>query len=131
MIGEEVENALLQACALHHAHVVEFTLAPEVSPGGDEKPFHEWFIEFDMPPDNMSAFCATLDEALAKQNIYYKDLISGNILQPLKVRLMKKDSFIDYMRSQGKLGGQNKMPRLSNDRIIADELKKYILPLGT
>ena len=126
VIVEEVENALMEACAIHHAHVAEFTLAPQVNPGPGEKPYHEWFIEFDRLPDDIHRFSRTLDESLARQNIYYKDLITGNILQPLKVRLMKKDSFIDYMRSQGKLGGQNKMPRLSNDRTIADELKKYI-----
>ncbi len=126
VIAEEVENALLEACAAHHAHVAEFTLAPQVNPDAGEKPYHEWFIEFDREPDNINRFSKSLDESIARQNIYYKDLISGHILQPLKVRVMKKDSFIDYMRSQGKLGGQNKMPRLSNDRIIADELKKYI-----
>ncbi|MCX6274813.1 MAG: GH3 auxin-responsive promoter family protein [Bacteroidetes bacterium] len=126
VIAEEVENALMESCAKHHAHVAEFTLAPQVNPEAGEKPYHEWFIEFDRLPDDIYKFSRTLDESLARQNIYYKDLISGNILQPLKVRMMKKDSFIDYMRSQGKLGGQNKMPRLSNDRAIADELKKYI-----
>lgn len=126
VIAEEVENALMDACTRHHAHVAEFTLAPQVNPEAGEKPYHEWFIEFDKLPDDIHRFSRTLDESLAGQNIYYKDLITGNILQPLKVRVMKKDSFIDYMRSQGKLGGQNKMPRLSNDRAIADELKKYI-----
>jgi hypothetical protein len=131
VIGEEVENALLEACSKHHAHVVEFTMAPQVNPEPGEKPYHEWFIEFDQLPDSAQHFAATLDEELMRQNIYYKDLIAGHILQPLKVRLMKKDSFIDYMRSQGKLGGQNKLPRLSNDRAIADELKKYIIPLSS
>ena len=126
VIAEEVENALMEACALHHAHVAEFTLAPQVNPEAGEKPYHEWFIEFDRVPDNVQQFSSTLNDSLARQNIYYKDLIAGHILQPLKLRVMKKDSFIDYMRSQGKLGGQNKMPRLSNDRAIADELKKYI-----
>ncbi len=126
VIAEEVQNALLDACTKHSAHVVEFTLAPQVNPEAGEKPFHEWFIEFDQLPDNVQQFSNTLNESLARQNIYYKDLIAGHVLQPLKVRVMKKDSFIDYMRSQGKLGGQNKMPRLSNDRAIADELKKWI-----
>lgn len=129
VISEEVENALLEACAQHHAHVIEFTMAPQVNAEAGEKPYHEWFIEFDQLPDHVEHFAATLNDSLMRQNIYYKDLIAGHILQPLKVRLMKKDSFIDYMRSQGKLGGQNKLPRLSNDRKIADELKKYILPL--
>lgn len=130
VIAEEVENALMEACKRHRAHVAEFTLAPQVNPEAGEKPYHEWFIEFDRFPDDIQRFSRSLDEALAGKNIYYKDLISGNILQQLKVRILKKDAFIDYMRSQGKLGGQNKMPRLSNERVIADELKKYILPLN-
>ena len=130
VIAEEVQNALMEACALHHAHVVEFTVAPQVNPAPEEKPYHEWFIEFDRLPGNVEQFGRTLNDSLAQQNIYYRDLVIGHVLSPLKVRVMKKDSFIDYMRSQGKLGGQNKMPRLSNDRAIADELKKYVLPLN-
>ena len=131
VIAEEVQSALLEACSKHSAHVVEFTLAPEVNPSNGEKPYHEWFIEFDKMPGDMNAFGQTLNHALMQQNIYYKDLIEGHVLQPLKVRTMRKDTFIDYMRSQGKLGGQNKLPRLSNDRHIADELNKYVLPLDT
>jgi hypothetical protein len=126
VIAEEVENALMSACSRHRAHVVEFTLAPQVNPEVGEKPYHEWFIEFDRIPDDQQEFARTLNNALMQQNIYYRDLISGNVLQPLKIRSMKKDAFIDYMRSQGKLGGQNKVPHLTNDRTIADGLKQYI-----
>jgi hypothetical protein len=125
VIAEEVEKALLEACALEHAHVVEFTVAPHVNPANNEKPYHEWFIEFDRPPANTVAFSGTLNEVLQKQNIYYRDLIQGQVLQPLKICVMQKDAFINYMRSEGKLGGQNKVPRLSNDRRIANGLEKY------
>jgi hypothetical protein len=74
----------------------------------------------------MKAFALAVDAALQKKNIYYFDLIEGNILHPLVIQTLKKDTFINYMRSQGKLGGQNKVPRLANDRKIADELKEYI-----
>ena len=127
VIAEEVQHALLDACAKHKAHVVEFTLAPQVTPPDGEKPYHEWFIEFDQLPEDIAAFSTTLNKSLMQQNIYYKDLIEGHVLQPLKIRLMKRDSFINYMRSQGKLGGQNKLPRLSNERSIADELEQWIL----
>ena len=129
VIAEEVEKALLEACSLHHAHVTEFTLAPQVTPPEGGLPYHEWFIEFDKMPEHIESFSKALDDSLQKQNIYYADLIKGHILQPLKIKLMKRDAFISYMRSQGKLGGQNKVPRLSNDRKIADELHQYILPL--
>lgn len=124
VISEEVEKALLQAAQLQHAEVVEFTVAPQVSPESG-LPFHEWFIEFHKLPDDLERFRQSIDDSLQRQNIYYRDLISGNVLQPLKIRLLKKDSFINYMRSLGKLGGQNKVPRLSNDRKVADELIKF------
>jgi len=63
-----------------------------------------------------------LDNQLRQLNVYYDDLITGNILRTLRVVSLKKNSFIEYMKSWGKLGGQNKVPRLSNDRKIADEL---------
>lgn len=121
VIAEEVEKALQYACMLQHAEVIEFTVAPEVNPK-DELPYHEWFIEFGKLPNDMDAFQHSIDESLQQQNIYYKDLIKGSILQPLKIKIMPPDSFINYMKSKGKLGGQNKLPRLSNDRKIADEL---------
>ncbi|MBL4677775.1 MAG: GH3 auxin-responsive promoter family protein, partial [Mucilaginibacter sp.] len=127
VIGEEVEQALLSVAAEEEIDIVEFTVAPQVAPDGSQLPYHEWFIEFGTEPKNMAGFAFKVDEALQQKNIYYFDLIEGNILQPLIVRSLKKDAFINYMRSQGKLGGQNKVPRLSNDRKIADELKAYIV----
>jgi hypothetical protein len=126
VIAEEVEKALLKACTEFNAHVVEFTVAPQVTPTDNGKPYHEWLIEFDQPPSDINAFAKTLDSTMQNLNVYYKDLISGNVLQPLIIRSLPKNSFINYMRSQGKLGGQNKVPRLSNDRAIADELMKYL-----
>ncbi|HRH67568.1 MAG TPA: GH3 auxin-responsive promoter family protein [Bacteroidia bacterium] len=124
VIAEEVEKALKQAAELQHAEIVEFTVAPMVTPETG-LPFHEWFIEFHKMPDDLNRFRLAIDESLQKQNIYYRDLIQGHILQSLQIRLLKKDSFINYMRAQGKLGGQNKVPRLANDRKIADELIVY------
>ncbi|MBL0138471.1 MAG: GH3 auxin-responsive promoter family protein [Bacteroidetes bacterium] len=124
VIAEEVEKALKQAAEQQHAEIVEFTVAPMITPS-EGLPYHEWFIEFHKMPDDLERFRLAIDESLQKQNIYYRDLIQGHILQSLKLRLLKKDSFINYMRAQGKLGGQNKVPRLANDRKIADELLVY------
>nr|MBP6428452.1 GH3 auxin-responsive promoter family protein [Bacteroidia bacterium]MBP6658246.1 GH3 auxin-responsive promoter family protein [Bacteroidia bacterium] len=125
VITEEVEKALMHAAQQQHAEIVEFTVAPQVTPENG-LPYHEWFIEFAKLPDNMEKFAAAVDDSLQRQNIYYKDLISGNILQPLKIRHLRKDAFISFMRSLGKLGGQNKVPRLSNDRKLANELEKFL-----
>jgi hypothetical protein len=126
VIGEEVEHAILQASREHHTHIIEFTIAPaiQVSEG---LPYHEWFVEFETPPTDLDGFAATVDKHLAAKNIYYQDLIGGKILQTLKIRPMKKNAFIEYMKSIGKLGGQNKVPRLSNDRKIADALGQWML----
>ncbi len=126
VIGEEVEQAVLAASESHAAGISEFTVAPQVSPKEGGLPYHEWFIEFSAVPANLEAFAAEVDQALQERNTYYKDLISGNVLQPLKIRVLQPDAFISYMRSQGKLGGQNKVPRLSNDRGIADKLEGFV-----
>lgn len=128
VIAKEVEEALRETMALHpEAEVVEFTVAPNVSPTDGELPHHEWFIEFAKEPTNLPAFETNLDKALVRQNIYYQDLIEGRILQPLYVKKIRKGGFQQYMKSLGKLGGQNKVPRLSNDRIIAEAMKDYCL----
>ena len=126
VIGEEVEHALMSIAKEDGIEIVEFTVAPQVNPPHGELPYHEWFIEFGNEPNDLKDWAQKVDKALQKKNIYYFDLIEGNILQPLVIRSLKKDTFINYMRSQGKLGGQNKVPRLANDRRIADELKEYI-----
>ena len=125
VIAEEVEKALMQASREQHAEVVEFTVAPQVNPQNG-LPYHEWFIEFHKQPDNLERFAQAIDESLQQQNIYYRDLITGHILQSLKIRVLRKDAFIHYMRSLGKLGGQNKVPRLANDRMVADSLSLLV-----
>ena len=128
VIGEEVEQALMTVANEEGVDVIEFTVAPQVNPPKGELPYHEWFVEFGKSPADLKAFALKVDKALQKKNIYYFDLIAGNILQPLHIQSLKKDTFIDYMRSEGKLGGQNKVPRLSNDRKIADGLTNYLMP---
>jgi hypothetical protein len=76
----------------------------------------------------MDLFSEKLNELMCTKNVYYEDLMAGAILAPLQINSMQKNAFIDYMRAQGKLGGQNKVPRLSNERVIANELKQYIAP---
>lgn len=127
VIGKEVEEAILSVANTQNISLTEFTVAPQVNPPDGSTPYHEWFVEFDTLPSNLSQFALDVDAAMCLQNIYYDDLIKGNILQPLKIRVMKKDTFREYMKSQGKLGGQNKVPRLSNDRKIAEQLQQYIL----
>jgi hypothetical protein len=100
----------------------EFTVAPQITPSAG-LPYHEWFIEFETEPENMDVFAEAIDNAMRKQNIYYDDLITGNVLRKVVVTKVSKNGFQEYMKSQGKLGGQNKIPRLSNDRKIADNLK--------
>ena len=123
VIGKEVEQAMLEASAGTDIKVTEFTVAPQVAPQ-EGLPYHEWFIEFENEGSgDLHAFAKALDSSLQAQNSYYLDLITGKVLQPLKITKVVKDGFNDYMKSQGKLGGQNKIPRLSNDRKIADLLQ--------
>lgn len=125
VIGEEVEHALLSIANEEQVGITEFTVAPQVETAPGELPYHEWFVEFSNPPKDLAMFSKKVDEALQKKNIYYFDLIEGKILQPLIIRTLQKDAFVNYMRGQGKLGGQNKVPRLSNDRKIANDLSSY------
>lgn len=125
VIGEEVEYSLIKAAEEEGVHITEFTVAPVIEQG-EGKSYHEWFIEFENKPADINRFAVKVDEYLRNKNIYYNDLITGNILKPLHIRSVKKHGFIDYMKSIGKLGGQNKVPRLSNDRKIASALEKYV-----
>lgn len=125
VIGEEIEKALKYALDKHReTEVVELTVAPMVTSTDGSLPYHEWLVEFATPPRDMEQFASDLDRRLTELNIYYKDLITGSILRRLKLTPLRKNAFIDYMRANGKLGGQNKVPRLSNDRKIADELTR-------
>jgi hypothetical protein len=122
VIGEEVEKALKRTLEFHpEVSVSEFTVAPQVNPE-EGLPHHEWLIEFERLPANIPAFERRLDESLCQLNSYYKDLIEGKILSTLLVRPLPAGAFQAYMKSQGKLGGQNKVPRLSNDRKLAEGL---------
>jgi hypothetical protein len=124
VIGEEVEYALLKAAGEENIKIIEFTVAPMIN-GGDGKSYHEWFIEFENMPADIQLFSKKVDYNLRSKNVYYDDLIAGNILDRLKITPIRKNGFIDYMKSVGKLGGQNKVPRLSNDRKLAEELKPF------
>ena len=127
VIGEEVEKAMkLTMQKFPSVELVEFTVAPNVAPL-DGMPHHQWLIEFANPPEDIENFSLELDNQLRQLNVYYDDLITGNILRTLRIISLKKNSFIGYMKSLGKLGGQNKVPRLSNDRKIAEELVKFAL----
>ena len=127
VIGEEVEKAMKFACQRHpEVEIVEFTVAPMVAPN-EGLPYHEWLIEFAIPPREMEQFTNDLNKNMTELNVYYDDLIVGSILKKLIISPLPKNAFINYMRSQGKLGGQNKVPRLSNDRKIADVLKTYVV----
>ncbi|OEY72479.1 GH3 auxin-responsive promoter family protein [Salegentibacter salarius] len=126
VIAKEVEEAMQEATAATKARISEFTVAPQITPKNEELPYHEWFIEFEKEPEDLAKFSKTLDESLQKQNSYYFDLIEGKILQPLKISRVPENGFQQYMKSIGKLGGQNKLPRLANDRKIAEVLEKII-----
>ena len=125
VIGEEVEYSLMKAAREEGLRITEFTVAPMIQQG-DGRSFHEWFVEFENSPTDLRSFSEKVDNNLREKNIYYDDLIRGNILQVLRIRKVRKNGFIDYMRSVGKLGGQDKVPRLSNDRKLADAMEKYI-----
>jgi len=122
VIGKEVESALQEAIIGTTIRINEFTVAPQITPK-EGLPYHEWFIEFENEPENFDAFAEALDNAMRKKNIYYNDLIVGNVLRKVVITKVSKNGFQEYMKSIGKLGGQNKIPRLSNDRKIVDLLK--------
>ncbi len=124
VIGKEVEEAMQRGLADSGLLVQEFTVAPQVNPS-EGLPYHEWFVEFKENNIQISDFESIIDNELQNQNTYYKDLIVGKILRPLKVTPVKQGAFNEYMKSQGKLGGQNKLPRLANDRKIASFLEAY------
>lgn len=125
VIGKEVEQALQEALQESDAVVTEFTVAPQIQPS-EGLPYHEWLIEFEKEPENLFDFELKIDQALRNQNVYYDDLIVGNVLRTLVVTKVPAEGFNEYMKSEGKLGGQNKLPRLSNDRKIADFIHKIL-----
>ena len=124
VIAEEVEKSLKEAVKNYPSEINEFHVAPQVNPK-EGLPYHEWFVEFEKEPENLGGFITLIDESLQKHNSYYKDLISGGIMTKLIVTKVSKNGFRNYMKSIGKLGGQNKVPRLANDRKIADKLNEF------
>ncbi len=123
VIGKEVEQSLQKAVRGTNIKIKEFTVAPQVNPPSGELPYHEWFIEFENEPKDMDDFTEKIDLEMQLQNSYYFDLLEGKILKQLVVTKVIKNGFDQYMRSIGKLGGQNKIPRLANDRKIVDKLE--------
>lgn len=122
VIAKEVESALEEAITGTSIRINEFTVAPQITPVNG-LPYHEWLIEFEQEPDDLDAFALKIDAAMRKQNVYYDDLIAGKVLRTLVITRVEKNGFQEYMKSIGKLGGQNKLPRLSDNRNIADKLK--------
>ncbi len=122
VIAFEVEEAMKATVEKFPAQITEFHLAPQVNPT-EGLPYHEWFIEFEKEPENLEAFRENLDKEMRYRNTYYDDLISGNVLRMLKITRLQKNAFQEYAKSEGKLGGQNKIPRLANDRKIGDFLE--------
>ena len=121
VIGKEVEAAMQQACHESDVQVKEFTVAPKIDPE-EGLPYHEWFIEFENPPQDTENLAQKLDQSMQEQNVYYEDLLKGSVLRTLVITTVADGGFQQYMKSIGKLGGQNKVPRLSNDRKIVDKL---------
>ncbi len=124
VIGKEVEQAIHENTTNTTIGITEFTVAPQITPQSG-LPYHEWFIEFENEPEDLQDFATKIDVSMQQQNMYYLDLIVGKILQPLKITSIEKGGFNNYMKSIGKLGGQNKVPRLSDNRKIANELSKF------
>lgn len=124
VIAEEVEGAMAKAAANLGAQIVEFHVAPEVNPESG-LPYHEWLVEFAAVPADLDAFALALDAELQERNPYYRDLISGSVLRTAVLSVLPPGAFHNAMARRGKLGGQNKVPRLANDRAMADELKRH------
>ncbi len=127
VIAEEVDFALQKALEKIPAKVLEYHVAPQVTPADNPIAYHEWFIAFEQSPHELERFAGIIDTALQQKNSYYKDLREGAMLDQLKIRVLPKDAFQQYMKQIGKLGGQNKVPRLANDRKIADKLTAMFL----
>ncbi|MBK6546893.1 MAG: GH3 auxin-responsive promoter family protein [Saprospiraceae bacterium] len=130
VISSEIDQAISFAQKKHLFGVVEFTVAPQVSPLDNRHAYHEWFIEFSEIPKNLQEIANTINDHLCELNSYYKDLIEGKLLDTLKIRPIRKNGFLDYMRKVGKLGEQFKVHRLSNDRKMADILSKDIVKMN-
>ena len=125
VIAKEVETAMQVAQEKTGARVSEFTVAPMITPEDAGLPYHEWFIEFENEPEDLNGFIQILDRSLQDQNSYYYDLLVGKVLRPLEITKIRRGGFLEYMKSLGRLGGQNKVQRLANDRSVAEALSIY------
>ena len=122
LMVDNAEKGLECACKATGAQVAEYTAAP-VFMGADAKCRHQWMIEFAVQPDSVDHFAEVLDKSLQEINSDYEAKRHKNItLQPLEIVVARPDLFHDWLKGKGKLGGQHKVPRLSNNRDYIDEL---------
>ena len=125
VISEEVEKSISELCETKNINIREFTVAPMIN-SKKGLPYHEWWIEFENDNIDITSSEKILDISMQQKNIYYRDLVKGGVLNSLKIVTVKRGGFNKYMRSIGKLGGQNKVPKLSNNRKFVDGLKSSI-----
>lgn len=126
VIIENAEQALQNACRKTSAIIEEYTAGP-IFMGDEQKGAHQWIIEFDKEPDDMDHFTSSLDNALKTLNSDYEAKRHKNLtLEKPHVVIAPKGTFYRWMKNRGKIGGQNKIPRLSNDRKYLDELLKLL-----
>jgi len=124
LIIENAENALNKTLSKHKSRIVEYTVAPSFI-SKKNSGYHQWLIEFEKKPLNISKFCEDLDSNLQELNSDYKSKRFKDItMKSLEIIIAKEKLFFDWLRLKNKLGGQNKIPRLSNDRVIIEELIK-------
>lgn len=122
LIIDNAEKGLAKACKETGATVLEYSAAP-VFMDNNGKCRHQWLIEFTNMPDSIEHFAKSLDDALKTLNSDYEAKRSNNItLQQLEVVVARKGLFNDWLKNKGKLGGQHKVPRLSNNRTIIEEM---------
>jgi len=125
VISEEVEQSIAEISKSKKINILEFTVAPMTNPKIG-LPYHEWWIEFEEKKIDLKSVSMDLDKKMKQKNTYYKDLVEGSVLRSLKIIEVRRGGFKDYMKSIGKLGGQNKVPKLSNNRIYVEGLKNFI-----
>jgi len=125
IIAKEVEDTMKAACQKMSINIIDFTVAPQINPTDGGRAYHEWFVEFERIPNDLSKFEKCLDEELQSRNFHYKDLIKGCVISPLKVTVIMPNGFRMMMKSLGKLGGQNKIPHLMNDRTLAVKCENF------
>lgn len=125
VIVEEINHAMEKACQVTGALVTEFIVMPEINEKGSG---HHWYVEFSTPPSDKLLFQQTIESTLSSKNIYYRDLIQGKILSPLKVSELQNGSCFEFMKSSGKLGGQNKFPRAVNHEKYKTFFADRVLP---